>query len=190
VRRRVEGGGTCSPSTARRRRRCRWSADISLADAIDDAGGRRSCHRQSVWWVAWGRPCEGTLAGKPRRCNVICSSEARHIDVPGFLPIPLRVWAIRRPSLEKVKTAGAIASYGDLPRAPSPEDAPGRPPTANTHWPTGRAGLPTRQVEDRQSSTKQTLKPHASNRAGAATLGAGGCNSPLRPNRTSRAIAK
>jgi hypothetical protein len=59
-----------------------------------------------------------------------------------------------------------------------------------THWPQGRAGLPTRQVEDRQSSTEQTLKPHASNRAGAATLGAGGCNSPLRPNRTTPLAAR
>lgn len=54
-----------------------------------------------------------------------------------------------------------------------------------THWPKGHAGPPVQHVEDRQSSTEQTLKPHASNRAGAATLGARGCNSPVRPNRTS-----
>ena len=125
----------------------------------------------------------------PRGCNVITSSEARDIDVPRFLPIPLRKRAIQRPSLEKVKTAEANAGRGDLPRAPFREGAPGRPPTANT-LPKGTSVRQTDRYRIAKSCNKQTLKPHASNQAGAATLGAGGCNSPLRPNRTSRPIAK
>ena len=47
-----------------------------------------------------------------------------------------------------------------------------------THWPKGRVGLPTRQVEDRQSSTKQTLKRSARNGARCGYAGRWGVQLP------------
>ena len=129
-------------------------------------------------------------AGKAHRCDVIRCGEATRIDVPSIL----RQDGIVLPILPEAR-ALQMGNHGA--RAPHLRTSGGLPLGAlkaeisrlqradchlQTTRPKGHAGSPIQQVEDRQSSTEQTLKRSASNRARCATTGAGGCNPRLRPN--------
>ena len=110
------------------------------------------------------------------RCNVICSSEARHIDVPSFCDS-----SYTSQDRAIARECDASACCGGLHEAPERSD---RSSADRQSKHTGRkAALGCQPGRLRIANPEPRKNAEVSARSGArcATLGAGGCNSPLHP---------